>query len=246
MEILLTNDDGIASPGLRALAEALGQAGHRVTVVAPDRERSAVGHGITTRDPLFVQDFDWDGIPAHSCSGTPADCAQLGLKALVKRPVDLVVSGPNYGINTAGDLIYSGTVAAALEAAKLGVKAVAVSAPQGADLSVVTRVFLRVFSQLDWERDVRQALNVNIPALPWGEIRGVRWAPPGQAMWLGEYQERTSPMGRRYFWSTHEGAYTLEPGGNDRSLLLEGYVTLTPLTASMEDPEGYSGTAFTL
>lgn len=246
MEILLTNDDGIASPGLRALAEALGQAGHRVTVVAPDRERSAVGHGITTRDPLFVQDFDWDGIPAHSCSGTPADCAQLGLKALVKRPVDLVVSGPNYGINTAGDLIYSGTVAAALEAAKLGVKAIALSAPSQADNGPVVKVLLKLLSQLDLGKDVRQVLNINVPALPYEEIQGVRWAPQGDCMWLGDYEERVSPGGRRYFWSTHEGAYTLEPGGNDRSLLLEGYVTLTPLTASMEDPEGYSGTAFTL
>ena len=105
MHILLVNDDGIHSPGLRLLAEALRDAGHRVTVVAPDRERSAVGHGITTRDPLFVQDQNWEGIPAYSCSGTPADCTQLGLKALAKGPVDLVLSGPNRGLNVAGDLL---------------------------------------------------------------------------------------------------------------------------------------------
>ncbi len=90
---------------MRLLAEALRGAGHSLTVVAPDRERSAVGHGITTRDPLFVQEVPWEGIPAYSCSGTPADCTQLGLKALAPKPVDLVVSGPNNGINTAGDLL---------------------------------------------------------------------------------------------------------------------------------------------
>ena len=105
MDILLVNDDGIHAPGLRLLAEALRGAGHSLTVVAPDRERSAVGHGITTRDPLFVQEVPWEGIPAYSCSGTPADCTQLGLKALAQKPVDLVVSGPNNGINTAGDLL---------------------------------------------------------------------------------------------------------------------------------------------
>lgn len=246
MKILLVNDDGIHSLGLRTLAMALRDGGHRVSVVAPDRERSAVGHGITTRDPLFVQDFDWEGIPAHSCSGTPADCTQLGLKALVQGPVDLVVSGPNHGLNLAGDLLYSGTVAAALEGAKMGVKAMALSAPQEADKGTVVQVFLRLLEQLDLEKDIRQALNVNVPALPLQEIRGVKWVPQGHAMWLGQYEERTSPMGKRYFWSTHDDSYALEPGESDRSLLLAGYVTLTPLAYEMTDREGFSGKEFTL
>ena len=148
MHILLVNDDGIHSPGLRLLAQALHGTGRQVTVVAPDRERSAVGHGITLRDPLFVQEFDWEGVPAYSCSGTPADCTQLGLMALTQDPVDLVVSGPNRGLNLAGDLQYSGTVAAALEGAKKGCKAMALSAPREADQAVVARVFLRLLDQL--------------------------------------------------------------------------------------------------
>lgn len=246
MHILLVNDDGIHSPGLKALAEALKGAGHQVTVVAPDRERSAVGHGITTRDPLFVQDFDWEGVPAYSCSGTPADCTILGLKALAKAPVDLVVSGPNLGLNLAGDLLYSGTVAAALEGAKKGVKAIALSAPKEADKGTVVEVFLRLLAQLDLEKDVRQALNINVPALPWEEIRGVRWAVQGNAMWTGSYEERTSPMGKRYFWSTQEDSYDLGTGENDRTLLLAGYVTLTPLTYEMTDRAGFSGKEFAL
>ena len=246
MHILLVNDDGIHSLGLRALAEALKGAGHQVTVVAPDRERSAVGHGITTRDPLFVQEQSWEGVPAYSCSGTPADCTQVGLKALVKGPVDLVVSGPNKGLNVAGDLLYSGTVAAALEGAKMGKKAIALSAPPEADQQTVVQVFLRLLEQLDLDRDIRQALNVNVPDLPFEKIQGVKWTPQGHAMWLGEYEERISPMGKRYFWSTHDDSYDMEPGENDRALVLAGYVTLTPLAYEMTDPEGFSGKEFTL
>ena len=222
MDILLVNDDGIHAPGLRLLAEALRGAGHSLTVVAPDRERSAVGHGITTRDPLFVQEVPWEGIPAYSCSGTPADCTQLGLKALAPKPVDLVVSGPNNGINTAGDLLYSGTVAAAMEGAKLGVKAIALSAPAEADKPTVVQVFLKLLAQLDLEADVRQVLNINVPARPWEEIQGVRWAPQGDCIWLGAYEERVSPSGRRYFWSTY-GGYSQTEGDDDRSLLEKGY-----------------------
>lgn len=241
MRILLVNDDGIQSPGLRLLAGALQGEGHRVTVVAPNRERSAVGHGITTREPLFVEKLDWAGIPAYSCSGTPADCTQLGLKALAEGPVELVVSGPNRGINTAGDLLYSGTVSAALEGAKLGVKAIALSAPAEAELTTVARVFLKLLSQLDLARDVHQALNINVPALAYEAIRGVRWAAQGSAMWLGRYEGRTSPMGRHYFWSTHEeDGYTHGQEEDDRSLLKAGYVTLTPLTYELTDREGFS------
>ncbi|MFR8126985.1 MAG: 5'/3'-nucleotidase SurE [Acutalibacter sp.] len=166
--------------------------------------------------PLFVQEVPWEGIPAYSCSGTPADCTQLGLKALAPKPVDLVVSGPNNGINTAGDLLYSGTVAAAMEGAKLGVKAIALSAPAEADKPTVVQVFLKLLAQLDLEADVRQVLNINVPARPWEEIQGVRWAPQGDCIWLGAYEERVSPSGRRYFWSTH-GGYSQTEGDDDRS-----------------------------
>lgn len=246
MHILLVNDDGIHSPGLRLLAEALRDAGHRVTVVAPDRERSAVGHGITTRDPLFVQDQNWEGIPAYSCSGTPADCTQLGLKALAKGPVDLVVSGPNYGINAGGDLLYSGTVSAALEAAMLHQKAIAVSAPREADMETVIQVFLDLLEQIDLEQDVRQVLNINIPALPRKKIKGVKWAPQGGAQWLDSYEERVAPDGRHYFWPLSQGG-PRDPGkDNDYTWLKAGYVSLTPLQMFMTDPEGFSGKEFVL
>lgn len=247
MHILLVNDDGIQSRGLRLLAQALQGEGHTVTVTAPDRQRSAVGHGITVWDPLFVREFDWEGVRAYSCSGTPADCTQLGLKVLAGGKVDLVVSGPNYGPNLAGDLLYSGTVSAALEGAKMGAKAIALSALQGAEESTVVQVFVELLSQLDLEKDVRQVLNINVPALPREKIRGVRWAHQGSAMWLGRYDERVSPLGRRYFWSSQEDqGYSQGGEEDDRSLAEAGFVTLTPLTYELTDPEGFSGKEFAL
>lgn len=177
MHILLVNDDGIHSQGLKRLALSLAEK-HEVTVVAPDGERSAIGHGITLRRPLFVQEAFWsEQIKTYAISGTPADCTRLGLDALTEGPVDLVISGPNDGPNTGTDLLYSGTVSAALEAAMLGKKALALSAPHGADTRAVVEIFLQILDQLDLEQDVRHALNINIPALPGEKLKGVRWAP---------------------------------------------------------------------
>ena len=107
------------------------------------------------------------------------------------------------------------------------------------------QVFLKLLAQLDLEADVRQVLNINVPARPWEEIQGVRWAPQGDCIWLGAYEERVSPSGRRYFWSTY-GGYSQTEGDDDRSLLEKGYVTLTPLTYEMTDPAGFSGKEYTL
>ena len=103
----------------------------------------------------------------------------------------------------------------------------------------------KLLAQLDLEADVRQVLNINVPARPWEEIQGVRWAPQGDCIWLGAYEERVSPSGRRYFWSTY-GGYSQTEGDDDRSLLEKGYVTLTPLTYEMTDPAGFSGKECTL
>ena len=132
-----------------------------------------------------------------------------------------------------------------MEGAKLGVKAIALSAPAEADKPTVVQVFLKLLAQLDLEADVRQVLNINVPARPWEEIQGVRWAPQGDCIWLGSYEERVSPSGRRYFWSTY-GGYSQTEGDDDRSLLEKGYVTLTPLTYEMTDPAGFSGKECTL
>lgn len=240
MRILLVNDDGIQSPGLRELAAAL-SAKHRVTVAAPDRERSAVGHGITLRSPLFVEEVFWEEcVKAYAVSGTPADCTRLGLDALVESPVDLVISGPNKGFNLSLDALYSGTVSAALEAAMQGVKSIAVSAPGNADEREVVRIFLKILEQLDPERDIRQMLNVNIPALPAEQIRGVFWAPQDTApQWKDHYEYRESPGGQAYYWLRSSDTVSDPDGETDLSRVAAGCVALTPLSFYLTDREGF-------
>lgn len=240
MNILLVNDDGINSPGLYALALALFRE-HVVTVVAPAQNCSAIGHGVTLRTPLFAHPTEFrQGIPAWSVSGTPVDCARLGLMNFAPGPVDLVISGPNRGCNVAHDLQYSGTVAAALEAAMMGVKAIALSAPVDADEQQTVNTFMSIFDLLDLEKDFDQVLNVNIPALPLVEIKGITWAPLGQKHWGGQYtqQKEAHPgfEGQSLYHPPAEPPLR-EPGANnDYDRLFDGYITLTPLTYSMAQP----------
>lgn len=244
MDILLVNDDGIHAPGLRLLAEALRGAGHSLTVVAPDRERSAVGHGITTRDPLFVQEVPWEGIPAYSCSGTPADCTQLGLKALAPKPVDLVVSGPNNGINTAGDLLYSGHRGRRHGGREAGRESHRPVRACGGGQAHGGAGVLKAPGPAGLGSGRAPGAEHTCPRGLGGNPRRAV-GPPGDCIWLGAYEERVSPGGRRYFWSTY-GGYSQTEGDDDRSLLEKGYVTLTPLTYEMTDPAGFSGKECTL
>ena len=240
MHILLVNDDGIHSQGLKRLALSLAEK-HEVTVVAPDGERSAIGHGITLRRPLVVQEAFWsEQIKTYAISGTPADCTGLGLDALTEGPVDLVISGPNDGPNTGTDLLYSGTVSAALEAAMLGKKALALSAPHGADTRAVVEIFLQILDQLDLEQDVRHALNINIPALPGEKLKGVRWAPQELVQWTEEkYERRMTPDGRLSYWPVLREMPPVQNEASDIDCLTEGYVSLTPLTFCITDSSGF-------
>ena len=234
MNILLVNDDGINASGLWALSGALMRS-HMVTVVAPTQNRSAVGHGVTLHEPLFAHSADFPhGVTAWSVSGTPADCTRLGLLNFAPGPVDLVISGPNNGQNTALDVPYSGTVAAALEAAMMGVKAIALSAPQGPDEQLIVETFLCLFDLLDIENDFDQVLNINIPGLPIQQIKGIRWAPLGSNPWKGTYEYRTSPNGQSYYWPPSLCPKHTPGETDDWNSLNDGYVTLTPLTYRQE------------
>ena len=253
MHILLVNDDGIDCPGFRLLCEALGKR-HRVTVCAPDGNRSAVGHGITLHSPLTVHRAELPGAAAaYGISGTPGDCVRLGLGALIDEPVDLVISGPNVGLNVGMDLHYSGTVSAALEAAMQGVKAIAVSAPPQAEEKAVVEIFLRLLEQIDLETNVFHALNINLPALPIEEVKGVKWVPQGLFFpWLDRYEQIEPPAGE----VPEEGAYryqvkgTIRPDRDDNdsdvTAVLHGYAALTPITFSFTDDRGFSEKEFTL
>lgn len=240
MNILLVNDDGINSSVMRLLAKELSKS-HSVTVVVPEGNRSAVSHGITMRVPIMVNEEKIEGCEkAYSISGNPADCVRLAFGGLLKEPIDLVISGPNLGYNLSFDILYSGTVAGALEGAMWGKKAIAVSGHPNAKEEDVVEIFLAVLSQLDIEKDIRHVLNVNIPPLPMEKINGVKWVPQGLLhQWTDRYQHRTSPRGEDYYWI--DGAENELPHENtDSSAILDGCVSLTPLTYNLTDTQGFS------
>lgn len=235
MRILLTNDDGIYAPGLRALRTELQKLGE-VLVVAPATEQSAVGHSITLLTPILVQEvFDeQDRRMGWAVEGRPADCVKLALTELIREPPDLVVSGINAGSNAGINVIYSGTVAAAIEGAFFDITSVAVSLeyskPVHLNFPMAADIARRVIEQLLERKPPTGALfNVNIPSLEQGPPVGVRAVPQGLLRYRESYDRRTDPRGRVYFWSTPELRCPPHANDTDITALAERYVTITPL-----------------
>lgn len=240
MRLFLTNDDGIQALGLRTLEKALRQAGHQVVVVAPLSEQSAVGHAVTLSSPLRlkkINDGDFQGV---AVSGTPVDCVKIGLNSILSQEPDLVVSGINNGANVGVDILYSGTVAAATEAALAGIPALAVSIddfhPQ--DLKDQAGFVARFIAGLDpADCPAGRVLNLNFPRGPLPQAKGLKVCPQTQAVYDDRYEQRTDPRGNEYFWLSGEiPPLHLEPN-TDRDLLTQGYLTLTPLRFDFSDRE---------
>ncbi len=228
MRILVTNDDSIFSPGIKALGLAMAGLGE-VYVVAPDVDQSAVGHGITVRRPLRFKHTASAGfgeIPAYRVDGTPADCVVLGVH-LLGRP-DLVVSGINLGVNLGLDLTHSGTVAAALEAASMGIPAIAFSldASEELDFSWARAWAVRI-ARTVLERGLPPGvlLNVNFPA---GRPRGLLLTRLSTHRFQDQVVERLDPEGRPYYWLTGTPVGE-EEEGTDLWAVRRGYVSLTPV-----------------
>lgn len=227
------------APGLAALASALDALGE-VAVVAPDRERSAVGHAVTMAEPLRAWRESWpDGREIFVVDGTPADCVKVAVKALLERRPDAVVSGINLGGNAGVNVIYSGTVSAATEATILGIPAAAVSLDTFADpdFGPAKMVAARVAGKI--LRNGLPAgvmLNVNVPALPAEKIAGVRVTRQSGAVLEDRYEERHDPRGRRYFWLAAERMSVPDPDDDDDIAALEkGYVSVTPIHYDLTD-----------
>ncbi len=246
MHVLLVNDDGIQSSGLKLLVRALAER-HTVTVVAPDGQRSVTSHSLTFDRDLSVRKVKLGGaVAAWAVDGTPADCTRLALDVLCPN-VELVISGPNEGLNVAFDVLYSGTVGAALEAAMHGKKAIAVSAPPQAEEKEVVRVFLRLLEQLDLTRDIERLLNINIPALPLEKIKGVRWVPQGlYHQWEDHYRAEKTTAGRYMYHVYGEETAVSQEIADDSAAVLNGYVALTPLSFRLTDDQGFRDTQFML
>lgn len=235
MRILLTNDDGVYAPGLRALRKELQKLGD-VTVVAPVGEQSAVGHSITLLTPLITQEvLDENQTPmGWAVEGRPADCVKLALLELLKEPPDLIVSGMNAGSNAGINVLYSGTVAAAIEGAFFQITSIAVSLqytkPKPLDFPKAAAYAASVVEQIVRHPLSRGSLfNVNIPSLDKGPIQGIRVARQNVAPYQEKFDRRVDPRGRTYFWSGPDFGCPDPHPDTDETALREGYITVTPL-----------------
>jgi 5'-nucleotidase len=235
MRILLTNDDGIYAPGLRALRPQLARLGE-VTVVAPATEQSAVGHSVTLTTPLIVQEVSdenqqWLG---WAVEGRPADCVKLALRELLSEPPDVIVSGLNAGSNAGINVLYSGTVAAAIEGAFFRCTSIACSMEytklKPLDFHKGAELARRVIEQILAHRPAQGTLfNVNIPSLDRGPVRGIRVVPQNVAPYIESFDRRTDPRGRVYFWNKPVLCCPDPHPDTDVTALAESYITITPL-----------------
>jgi 5'-nucleotidase len=231
MRILISNDDGVYSPGLRALARVARQFGE-VRIVAPDVEQSSMGHAITHSRPLRVRATPLDGIEAYRVDGTPADCVTLGIHGW--GGADVVLSGINLGTNLGNSMWHSGTLAAAKQAALLGSRGIAFSTPTGEgepDFERLAPYVTRVLELLLPERELC-LVNVNLPSHP----TGLCWARQSVRHYDGRVVPGEDPLGRQHFWLSVRPLEEVEEG-TDRWAVQHGYVALTPLRLDLTDAE---------
>ncbi len=229
MHILITNDDGISSPGIKSLAEKLLEIA-KVTVVAPDRERSAAGHSLTLHSPLRVFELR-DGW--YAVDGTPTDCVNMGIHSLLSTPPDLVVSGINHGGNMGDDITYSGTVAAAMEANLMGIPAIAISlatfqqSDHFTDAAAVALNLVRDLVKNSLPADT--FLNVNVPNLNYADMKSTVVTRQGKRSFVGKIVDKVDPRGRKYFWIGSEEPSFLDDEGTDFNAVGKGHISITPL-----------------
>jgi 5'-nucleotidase len=232
MRLLLTNDDGIYSPGIRALARIARRFGE-VCVVAPDVERSSTGHAITSNRPLRFHETSFEGLDGYRVDGTPADCVALGMHRW--GDVDVVLSGINMGPNIGNALWHSGTLAGAKQGALFGRRGIALSTPVGDDEPDWERLapFVEQALSLLLPDDTLQLVNVNLPPDP----QALCWAKQSVRHYDGVVVPGTDPMGREHFWFTVEPVEATEEE-TDRWAVERGYVAMTPLRLDLTDHDG--------
>ena len=250
--LLISNDDGISAEGIRVLANTLAAAGHRVTVVCPDRERSATGHGLTLHRPIrteIVEGIFAPEVTAWACSGTPSDCVKFALSAVVTEKPDFVLAGINHGSNLGTDVLYSGTVSAAMEGLLEGIPSVAFSlvGHTDQDFQPAADFACRLLQQLP-QQTIADAilLNVNVPDTPAAEIKGVKITRQGLRRYIEQFQKRQDPRGKTYYWLAGEAIEELPQPDicqtnvpddiqSDVEAIAEGFITVTPLQYIMND-----------
>ncbi|RTL13550.1 MAG: 5'/3'-nucleotidase SurE [Flavobacteriaceae bacterium] len=232
--ILVTNDDSIVAPGIRALIEVMKELGE-VVVVAPDSPQSAMGHAITINNTLKLEKvhLDKDLEQEYSCSGTPVDCVKIAVNEILKRKPDLCVSGINHGSNSSINVIYSGTMSAAVEAGIEGIPAIGFSLLDyswDADFEPIKSHIKQITSEV-LKNGLPEGviLNVNFPKLSKEEIKGVKICRQAKAMWQEEFDKRTNPQGKEYYWLTGKFVNLDKGTDTDEWALENGYISIVPV-----------------
>ena len=236
--ILVTNDDGITAPGIRTLIEVMSAIGE-VVVVAPDKPQSAMGHAITINNTLYLNKVSTNDavVTEYNCSGTPVDCVKLAVNEILKRKPDLCVSGINHGSNSSINVIYSGTMSAAVEAGIEGIPAIGFSLLDydwNADFKPIKSFVKKIALQtIQNGLPPGTVLNVNFPKLAEKDIKGMKICRQAKALWMEKFDKRKTPQGKDYYWLT--GEFVNEDKGEDTDewALEQGYVSVVPIQFDM-------------
>ncbi len=231
--ILITNDDDITAPGIRNLVEAVKDLGH-VVVVAPDKPQSGMGHAITIGSPLRLNRMHLFGdIEAWQTSGTPVDCVKLAVDKILPRKPDICLSGINHGANHSINVIYSGTMSAAMEASIEGIPSIGFSLLDyryEADFTAARQVVHKIVSSVIGQKwDKHLLLNVNIPSVPANEIKGIKVCKQAYAKYEEDFDERLDPQGKKYYWLTGEFVNFDKGKDSDVAALQKNYVSVVPV-----------------
>lgn len=238
--ILVTNDDGISAPGIVNLIDVVKKLTNRIVVVAPDSPQSGTGHAITMNATLRLNPYNMEGVDAYSCSGTPVDCVKIATSKVLNELPDLIVSGINHGSNSSINVIYSGTMSAAVEAAIEGIPAIgfslcntSIDADFKPSLPYVKEIIQKVL-----EIGIRDytCLNVNIPAVNSDLIKGIKVCRQAKAVWEEEFDERTDPSGNSYYWLTGKFVNKeKDQEDTDEWALNNSYVSVVPVHFDVTD-----------
>jgi 5'-nucleotidase len=232
--ILVTNDDGISAPGIRALVSVMSEIG-TVVVVAPDSPQSAMGHAITINNTLHLNKISVENaeVTEYSCSGTPVDCVKMAVNEILKQKPDLCVSGVNHGSNSSINVIYSGTMSAAVEAGIEGIPAIGFSLLDynwNADFEqikpFIKKIALQVLKNSLPEGTI---LNVNFPKLKTDEIKGIKICRQAKAFWQEKFDKRVTPFGKEYYWLTGEFINLDKGEDTDEWALANDYISIVPV-----------------
>lgn len=238
--ILVTNDDGITAPGIRALIKMMNEIGE-VYVVAPDSPQSGMGHAITINSTLFCEqvkiDDELQSDREWACSGTPVDCVKLAVNKILPRKPDLCVSGINHGSNSSINVIYSGTMSAAVEAGMSGIPSIGFSLcdfSYSADFNSAKEYIQKIVCEaIEQKMPKGMVLNVNIPKLPQEKLKGIKICRQAEAVWVEDYDERKDPRGKTYYWLTGKFENLDKGKDTDEWALSEGYLSVVPIQYDM-------------